>query len=144
MKVAIITGISGQDGAYLARLLLSKGYKVVGVVRDLNRHLAGLEYLGISGEVVLEGHVDIGAGAKINCSDSSCTSTIAGASSGQSVNVVAFDRFEAIAIAGGVAAGFVGVAGGVNVGSANATVQAFLGGGTVRAVNLSSWRSVPS
>jgi GDPmannose 4,6-dehydratase len=30
---ALITGISGQDGAYLARLLLSKGYEVTGVVR---------------------------------------------------------------------------------------------------------------
>jgi GDPmannose 4,6-dehydratase len=32
-KVAIITGISGQDGSYLADLLLSKGYEVHGVVR---------------------------------------------------------------------------------------------------------------
>ncbi|PSL33780.1 GDP-mannose 4,6-dehydratase [Dyadobacter jiangsuensis] len=54
MKVAIITGISGQDGAYLAQLLLSKGYKVVGVVRDLNRKLTGLEYLGIHNQVTLE------------------------------------------------------------------------------------------
>lgn len=54
MKVAIITGISGQDGAYLAQLLLSKGYKVIGVVRDLNRKLTGLEYLGIRNEVALE------------------------------------------------------------------------------------------
>ena len=30
---ALITGISGQDGAYLAKLLLSKGYEVTGVVR---------------------------------------------------------------------------------------------------------------
>ncbi len=32
-KRALITGISGQDGAYLARLLLAKGYEVTGVVR---------------------------------------------------------------------------------------------------------------
>lgn len=32
-KVALITGISGQDGSYLAELLLSKNYKVVGIVR---------------------------------------------------------------------------------------------------------------
>ncbi len=32
-KVALITGITGQDGAYLARLLLSKDYKVFGMVR---------------------------------------------------------------------------------------------------------------
>jgi GDPmannose 4,6-dehydratase len=54
MKVAIITGISGQDGSYLAQLLLSKGYRVIGVVRDLNRKLTGLEYLGIEKEVTLE------------------------------------------------------------------------------------------
>jgi len=33
MKKAIITGITGQDGAYLAKLLLSKGYKVFGTYR---------------------------------------------------------------------------------------------------------------
>src|SRR6185437_12010186 len=33
MKSALITGITGQDGAYLAELLLSKGYKVYGVKR---------------------------------------------------------------------------------------------------------------
>ena len=32
-KRAIVTGITGQDGSYLAELLLSKGYEVVGVVR---------------------------------------------------------------------------------------------------------------
>ena len=32
-KCAIITGITGQDGSYLAELLLSKGYKVHGLVR---------------------------------------------------------------------------------------------------------------
>src|ERR671922_2796057 len=33
MPTALITGITGQDGSYLAELLLEKGYKVVGVVR---------------------------------------------------------------------------------------------------------------
>jgi len=33
MKVALITGITGQDGSYLAELLLSKGYEVHGIVR---------------------------------------------------------------------------------------------------------------
>lgn len=33
MPVAIITGITGQDGSYLAELLLGKGYQVVGMVR---------------------------------------------------------------------------------------------------------------
>ena len=40
MKRALITGITGQDGSYLAELLLSKGYEVHGMVRrssTLNR-----------------------------------------------------------------------------------------------------------
>ena len=45
-KIALITGITGQDGSYLAELLLSKGYEVHGLVRrssqantNLIRHL---------------------------------------------------------------------------------------------------------
>ena len=33
MKIALITGITGQDGAYLAELLLNKGYMVHGIKR---------------------------------------------------------------------------------------------------------------
>ena len=33
VKTAIITGISGQDGSYLAELLLEKNYKVIGLIR---------------------------------------------------------------------------------------------------------------
>jgi len=33
MKKALITGITGQDGAYLAALLLRKGYQVFGTYR---------------------------------------------------------------------------------------------------------------
>ncbi len=40
MKSAIITGITGQDGSYLAELLLDKGYKVYG----LKRRTSGLHY----------------------------------------------------------------------------------------------------
>lgn len=36
-KTALITGITGQDGSYLADLLVSKGYKVFGLVRRLSR-----------------------------------------------------------------------------------------------------------
>ena len=35
-KRAIVTGITGQDGSYLAELLLEKGYEVVGVTRRLS------------------------------------------------------------------------------------------------------------
>jgi len=33
MKRALITGITGQDGSYLAELLLKKGYEVHGIIR---------------------------------------------------------------------------------------------------------------
>jgi len=33
MKKALITGITGQDGSYLAEFLLSKGYKLYGIIR---------------------------------------------------------------------------------------------------------------
>jgi len=35
--VALITGITGQDGSYMAELLLEKGYQVIGTVRDLHK-----------------------------------------------------------------------------------------------------------
>ena len=38
MPRALITGVTGQDGSYLAELLLSKGYEVVGVVRRTSHH----------------------------------------------------------------------------------------------------------
>ena len=33
MKIALITGITGQDGSYLAELLLEKNYEVHGIIR---------------------------------------------------------------------------------------------------------------
>jgi GDPmannose 4,6-dehydratase len=45
-KTALITGITGQDGSYLAELLLSKGYRVCGMVRrSSNDSLQRLEHL---------------------------------------------------------------------------------------------------
>ena len=41
MKIALITGITGQDGSYLAELLLEKNYNVWGIIRrssDINTH----------------------------------------------------------------------------------------------------------
>lgn len=37
-RTALITGITGQDGSYLAELLLEKGYRVVGIVRRSSTH----------------------------------------------------------------------------------------------------------
>ena len=41
MKTAIVTGVTGQDGAYLVKLLLGKGYKVLGDIsaNKLNKFL---------------------------------------------------------------------------------------------------------
>ena len=33
MKIALITGITGQDGSYLAEFLIEKGYEVHGMIR---------------------------------------------------------------------------------------------------------------
>lgn len=35
MTIALITGITGQDGSYLAELLCAKGYRIIGAVRDV-------------------------------------------------------------------------------------------------------------
>jgi len=52
MKRAIIVGITGQDGAYLAKLLVDKGYHVVGITRDvLDFKNVNLKYLGIDTEI---------------------------------------------------------------------------------------------
>ena len=49
MKKALVTGITGQDGAYLADLLLSKNYEVYGAIRRTTLpNLTGLEFLKIS------------------------------------------------------------------------------------------------
>jgi GDPmannose 4,6-dehydratase len=49
---ALVCGISGQDGAYLAERLLSKGYEVIGTTRDaMVQSFQNLEYLGIKDRV---------------------------------------------------------------------------------------------
>ena len=54
MKKALITGISGQDGAYLARFLLTKGYAVFGTSRDSEQsRLSGLKALNLDDRVHL-------------------------------------------------------------------------------------------
>ena len=51
-KTALITGITGQDGAYLSRLLLERGYAVTGLTRDVSgADRRGLKYLGIEERV---------------------------------------------------------------------------------------------
>ena len=55
MKKALITGINGQDGSYLAELLLEKGYEVHGILKRnsvAENQTARLD--GIFGELNLE------------------------------------------------------------------------------------------
>jgi len=55
MKTALICGISGQDGAYLAQLLLEKSYRVVGTSRDAQvSSFQNLTSLGIRDQIQLE------------------------------------------------------------------------------------------
>ena len=54
-KIALVTGISGQDGAYLAQLLLKKNYKVVGADRRSSRDDKWrLRELGIENKIIIE------------------------------------------------------------------------------------------
>jgi GDPmannose 4,6-dehydratase len=55
MKTALITGVAGQDGAYLAKLLLKKNYKVIGLDRRSSRDDRWrLDYLGIKNKIIIE------------------------------------------------------------------------------------------
>lgn len=51
-KRALITGVTGQDGSYLAELLLGKGYEVHGLIRELEPdeiyHLAAQSHVRVS------------------------------------------------------------------------------------------------
>lgn len=56
MRTCLITGITGQDGAYLAQLLLNKGYRVVGLLRrSASSDIVGerMRWLGILDDVEL-------------------------------------------------------------------------------------------
>lgn len=52
MKVALITGITGQDGAYLTKLLLKKNYKVIGCIKSTD--FWRLDYLGVTNKIQFE------------------------------------------------------------------------------------------
>src|SRR3989338_9232612 len=53
-KIALITGITGQDGSYLAKFLLEKNYKVFGTFRRLSTPTFWrLHYLGIYDKITL-------------------------------------------------------------------------------------------
>lgn len=52
MKKALVTGILGQDGPYLAKLLLEKGYKVYGLIRRYsNPNFENLDFVGVRNDI---------------------------------------------------------------------------------------------
>ena len=53
-KTALITGVTCQDGAYLSKFLLGKGYKVIGLVRNYTiPNFINLEYLGTLKDITI-------------------------------------------------------------------------------------------
>ena len=53
-KTAFVTGMTGQDGPYLAKLLVEKGYQVYGLVkRYSNPNLDNIKWLGIENDIEL-------------------------------------------------------------------------------------------
>ncbi len=128
--------IPGYDTATVGGVLVqsTSTEKVFGLAAS-----AGFGAVGIAGgvgvtllHVTTEAYID--NSTKVNC-DVNCSTTTSGSHSGQSVNVSAADNFNSLTVAGGVAGGFVGVAGGVDIGVADLSVQAYLGvGSDVRAL----------
>ena len=62
MKKALITGITGQDGSYLAKFLIHKGYEVFGITREVKQDKSRYERLvwqGIENDVnLIEGSIE--------------------------------------------------------------------------------------
>ena len=66
MKKALITGVNGQDGTYLAEFLLEKGYKVLGIVRRVsNLNYSNIEHLISNDNFKIE-YSDLTDGSSIN------------------------------------------------------------------------------
>ena len=65
-KTALVTGISGQDGAYLSKFLLKKNYRVIGTDRRSARNTNWrLRYLGIDKKIIKE-EIELGEINEIN------------------------------------------------------------------------------
>lgn len=90
---ALITGITGQDGAYLTQLLLSKGYKVVGA----SRHSASINYWRLSELGLLDN-----ANLELISLDVTCSSSVNNVLSGYN-----FDEVYNLAAQSFVAESFV-------------------------------------
>ena len=58
MPTALITGVSGQDGSYLAEFLLQKDYRVIGTTRDPRRALEGPFARSLAGIELVVGEIN--------------------------------------------------------------------------------------
>jgi GDPmannose 4,6-dehydratase len=58
MPTAVITGVSGQDGSYLAEFLVAKGYRVIGLTRDARRALEGPNGRALVGIELVQGTLE--------------------------------------------------------------------------------------
>ncbi|XP_050422538.1 GDP-mannose 4,6 dehydratase isoform X2 [Adelges cooleyi] len=75
-KIALITGITGQDGSYLAELLLDKGYEVHGIIRRSSTfNTSRIEHLYLDPQSHREGKMKLHYG---DMTDSSCLVKIIG------------------------------------------------------------------
>lgn len=60
-KRALITGVTGQDGSYLAELLLKKGYEVHGIVRRVSSFNTGrIDHLHVGDDAHPDFHLHYG------------------------------------------------------------------------------------
>ena len=103
MKRALICGVTGQDGAYLARHLLLKGYEVWGTSRDARGALGGnLDTLGILSMVHLESVAPQDFSSVMNCMEKSLPDEIYNLSGQTSVArsfEMPVEAFESISVA---------------------------------------------
>ncbi len=53
MKTAIISGITGQDGSYLAKKLVENEVRVIGLVRHGTTNYFGIQYLGVANDITI-------------------------------------------------------------------------------------------
>ena len=89
---------------------------------------AGGGFVGVAGGV---GVTILKATTKAFIAGDARINQLASTSLNQSVSVSAVDSFTSLTVAGGVAGGFVGVAGGIDIGVANSSVQAYIGIGSI-------------